>query len=423
MHAKYNIGFSGFGYMGTRLLEGFLNYHSELTGSSSQEKSFDIVGFRLRPPTLERIRKIYPDIIKAESYEAMFDGRHLDDVVIASPTEDHISQAKFAIERGTDIFLEKPISTDLAESRAFTEYVLSHESIVFIDYIEDALPISQLRDALIFGVLSTSYGLTPKSFIAIRTKDRENPDIEKNWRDFDNIAGRDSIHCLFKILKILHRTAGHSNELAILPNSIQAESKALVHPDPAFSKQISGQIIGEMNFGGDITARIYSSALAVKRRDFSIPSCFALSEQEQEEAKLQFISCMSRKGNPAAIMLNFISNTLDVSGLDAKPLELYMNTRGFTPDVSEIEIEGQTFRRYAFGDTEIETWVMRYYFGLKEVRNQRSVQDINEDISLCTVTAGYYTQLWAELLQSSADQEGKKIAPEYVKKDHLYLPR
>ena len=415
MSSKYTIGFAGFGYMGTRLLEGFLNYRRALT------EPFDVVGFRLRPPTLKRIRKLYPDIIKADSYEALFEGRHLDDVVIASPTERHIPQAKYAVVRGTDVFLEKPISTDLEEASTFVEYVLNHDSIVFIDYIEDALPISQVRDALLFGDLSPSYALTPKSFIAVRTKDREDPDIEKNWRDFDAIAGRDSIHCLFKILKIIDRTAGRSDERAILPISVEAESRDLTHPDPAFAKHISGQIVGEMHFDGDVAATIYTSALAVDRRGFSVPSCFAVSEEEEEEAKLQRISCVTREGVPVTLMLNFIANTLDVNGLDPTPLERYMTAQGFAPQRSEIEIEGQRFQRYTFGDIEIETWVMRTYFGLKALKSQRSVQDLNQDISLCTVTAGYYTQLWAALLQQSADEGGKRIVPEYVKEGHMYL--
>jgi len=415
MPSKYTIGFAGFGYMGTRLLEGFLNHRRALA------EPFDVVGFRLRPPTLKRIRKLYPGVIVADTYEALFEGRHLDDVVIASPTERHIPQAEYAVERGTDVFLEKPISTDLEEASDFVEYVLNHDSIVFIDYIEDALPISQVRDALLFGDLSPAYALTPKSFIAVRTKDRENPDAEKNWRDFDAIAGRDSIHCLFKILKIVDRTAGRSNERAILPTSVRAESRDLTHPDPAFSKHVSGQIVGELNFDGNIIAKIYTSALAVPRRDFSIPSCFALSEQEEEEAKLQRISCITREGAPVILMLNFIANTLDVNGLDPNPLERYMTAQDFAPQRSEIEIEGQRFQRYAFGDTEIETWVMRTYFGLKALKHRRSVQDLNQDISLCTVTAGYYTQLWAALLQKSADEGGKRIAPEYGKKGHVYL--
>ena len=415
MSEKYTIGFAGFGYMGSRLLEGFLNHRRVVTDP------FDVVGFRLRPPTLKRIRKLYPDIVKADSYEALFEGRHLDDVVIASPTERHIPQTKYAIERGTDVFLEKPISTDLEETRAFVEYVLNHNSIVFIDYIEDALPISQVRDALLFGDLSPSYRLTPTSFVAVRTKDRESPNIEKNWRDFDAIAGRDSIHCLFKILKILYRTTGRSNERAILPASVQAQSRDLVHPDPAFSKQVSGEIVGELSFEDDITARVLTSALAVARRGFSVPSCFTLSEEEEEEAKLQRISCVDREGAPVTLMLNFIANTLDVSGLDPNALERYMTAQGFSPQKREVVIEGQPFQRYAFGDTEIETWVMRTYFGLKALKKQRSVQALNQDISLSTVTAGYYTQLWAALLQRSADEGGKRIAPEYVKEGHVDL--
>ena len=412
MDETYTIGCAGFGYMGTRLLGGLLTYWEE------QRSPLEIVGFRLRKPTLERIRKLCPDIVKADSYEGIFEGRTVRDAILASPTEQHISQATFAIERGADVFLEKPISTDLDAARAFVEYVLARESIVFMDYIEDALPISQVRDEILFGSLSSAYRLRPKSFIAIRTKDRENPEMEKNWRDFDAIAGRDSIHCLFKILKILSRTTGQ--EANILPVSVRADSKDLVHPDPEFRKQISGQIVGEMRFPEEIAVHVYTSALAVERRGFALPSCFGVPESESEEVKLQHISCSDPHGREVALSLDFIGNTLDVSGLDLDALDAYLRARGFAPSASEIEVDGQRYRRYAFGEAEIDTSVMRHYFGLKRLKGERSVREINEDVSLCTVVAGYYTQLWSALLQRSADAGGAVLRPDYVRCGSVY---
>jgi len=414
MQEAYTIGCAGFGYMGTRLLGGLLTYWEE------QKSPLEVVGFRLRKPTLERIRKLCPDIVKAESYEEIFEGRTLRDAILASPTEQHIPQAMFAIEHGADVFLEKPISTDLDAARAFVEYVLSRNSIVFIDYIEDALPISQVRDEILFGSLRSAYRLRPTSFIAVRTKDRENPEMEKNWRDFDAIAGRDSIHCLFKILKILSKTTGQKEESNILPVYVRADSKDLVHPDPEFRKRISGQIVGEMRFPGEIAVHVYTSALAVERRGFAVPSCFGVPESESEEVKLQHISCSDPEGREVALSLDFIGNTLDVSGLDLDPLDVHLRARGFTPPTSEVEVDGRHYRRYAFGETEIDAWVMRYYFGLKRLKGERSIREINEDVSLCTVVAGYYTQLWSVLLQRSADGGGAALQSEYVRSGSVY---
>lgn len=413
MTEPYTIAFAGFGYMGLRLLEGFLEYRKEVQGS------FQITGFRLvRESTTKKVRAIYPDMIKADTYEDLFAGRTVSDVVIASPTEQHIPQATFAIEQGAGVFLEKPISTDLREAETFVDFVLDHNSIVFIDYIEDALPISQLRDALLFGELHEAVRLIPRSFIALRTKDRENPDIEKNWRDFDHIAGRDSIHCLFKILKILSKTS--DDEPVLLPRSVKAVSKELIHPDPAFPKRISGQIVGELAFDGDIRVQILTSALSEHRRGFTVPACLDLSQAEQEEAKVQHISCVDPDGKPAVLLLNFIRNTFDVWGVDTDVIEAYLKRRGFHPRTSEVEIEGKPFRRYVFGDTNIDTWVMRTYFGLKALKTHRSVRDINRDIALCTVTAGYYTQLWAELLQQSVDRGGRILHAAYVRRRNVY---
>lgn len=415
MQDSYTIGFAGFGYMGTRLLRGLLTCWRE------RESPPEIVGFRLRKPTLERIRRLCPDIIKADGYEEIFEGRTVRDLILASPTEQHIPQAEFAIEHGADVFLEKPISTDLDAARAFVEYVLARESIVFIDYIEDALPISIVRDEILFGALRSTYGLRPKSFLAVRTKDRENPCMEKNWRDFDSIAGRDSIHCLFKILKILSRTTGGREERNILPLYVRADSKDLTHPDPDFRKQISGQIVGEMRFSEEVTVHVYTSALAVARRGFEIPSCFGVPESESEEVKLQHISCSDPAGQEVALSLDFIGHTFDVAGLDTGPLDAYLRTAGFEPSKTNVEVDGQSYRRYAFGTTDIDTWVMRYYFGLKRLKGERPVQEINRDISLCTVVAGYYTQLWSELLQRSSDEGSAVLQPEYVRSGALYI--
>ena len=413
MSEKYTIGFAGFGYMGTRLLKGFLDCRSVVSGP------IEVVGFRRRPHLMEEIERRYPSIVKVDRYEKMFEGRRLSDIVIASPTELHIHQAKFAIERGTDIFLEKPISTDLEETRTFVEFALDHDAMVFIDYIEEGLPISKLRDAVLFGELSGVYGLVPTSFIAVRTKDREDPEVEKNWRDFDNIAGRDSIHCLVKILKTLVRTIGRGDERNMLPRSVQAKSKDLIHPDPAFSKKVSGEVLGEMTFDQGIVAKIYTSALAEDRRGFAVPSCFGVPESEQEEVKLQHITCANRREEATVLILDFINNTFDLAGADTAPIDQYLRSHRLSPQKREVEIEGTKLQRYCFGETEIETHVMDYYFGLKELKKQRRAQDLNQDISLCTLTAGYYTQLCAELLQQSADLGGEIRFPQYSRHGHL----
>ena len=73
----------------------------------------------------EQVSEKAPDVKKYTDYRKMFDevGGDLDAVFVATPDHTHAHAAMMAIERGMGVYVEKPMTRSIYESRALTEAV------------------------------------------------------------------------------------------------------------------------------------------------------------------------------------------------------------------------------------------------------------------------------------------------------------
>ncbi|MCS7462975.1 Gfo/Idh/MocA family oxidoreductase [Paenibacillus doosanensis] len=118
------VGIIGFGKMG--MLHGAL-LHSienvELVAITDTSK-FVLNGFK----------SLFPNIRVFTSYEKMIDSCDLHAVIIATPSFNHVSIAKYALERGLDLFIEKPLSNTLKDCKELLQLAQNRNAVVMIGF-------------------------------------------------------------------------------------------------------------------------------------------------------------------------------------------------------------------------------------------------------------------------------------------------
>jgi scyllo-inositol 2-dehydrogenase (NADP+) len=108
------------------------------------------------------ILKKYTGVETYGSYEEMIDKARLDAVLVATPTATHFPCAKYALEHGLHLFVEKPLTLSPAQSRALSELALQRKRVNqvgfhnrFIGTFQEA---RRLARAGVLGTLSNIHG-------------------------------------------------------------------------------------------------------------------------------------------------------------------------------------------------------------------------------------------------------------------------
>lgn len=102
-------------------------------------------------------KEVNPDIDLYDNHEAMLaDG--YDAVAIATPAHTHFAIAKSAMEAGCDVFIEKPMTLDPAESEALVALGKEHGKIVMVGHLLLYQPaIAYVKEALERGDIGKVY--------------------------------------------------------------------------------------------------------------------------------------------------------------------------------------------------------------------------------------------------------------------------
>jgi len=103
------LGIIGAGIMGERLLRAAQDQPTNVVHVSGIWDS--------APAALDRIGAAVPGVPRAASAEAVIEGAEC--VYVATPPGTHLHYARMAMAAGRAVFLEKPLSADLADSRRF----------------------------------------------------------------------------------------------------------------------------------------------------------------------------------------------------------------------------------------------------------------------------------------------------------------
>jgi predicted dehydrogenase len=109
MATPVRLGILGFGIMGERLLRAAL---AQDPGVIRPAGVWDPA-----PEAVARLATIVPDVPMLPDPAAVLEA--CDCLYIASPPASHIAHAQAALDAGRAVFLEKPLSSDLLQSRAF----------------------------------------------------------------------------------------------------------------------------------------------------------------------------------------------------------------------------------------------------------------------------------------------------------------
>ncbi len=80
------------------------------------------------------LKKNYPNIEAAESYDDILNNPNIDAVVIATPIETHFELARRALESGKHTFVEKPITAIPAQAEKLVSLAKKNKLILFVGH-------------------------------------------------------------------------------------------------------------------------------------------------------------------------------------------------------------------------------------------------------------------------------------------------
>ena len=102
-----NIGVIGYGYWGPNIVRNF----SSIEGAEVRSIC------DMNEQSLNRARKMYPNIPATQNCEEVLNATNIDAVAVITPVSTHYELAKRALENGKHVFVEKPFTATIAHSR------------------------------------------------------------------------------------------------------------------------------------------------------------------------------------------------------------------------------------------------------------------------------------------------------------------
>jgi predicted dehydrogenase len=111
---------AGYGYWGKNLARNFSN---ELSAICEKEKSL-----------LSIAKNLYPHVDAYDNYEQALEHPGIKAVLIATKTKDHLPMARLALEKGYDVWIEKPVCQDINEIKELIKISEQNNKIIFVDH-------------------------------------------------------------------------------------------------------------------------------------------------------------------------------------------------------------------------------------------------------------------------------------------------
>ena len=118
------VGVAGCGYWGPNLVRNF----QILEGCAVQAVC------DLDPARVEAVRRLYPTIRAARSFEDLVGDPAVDAVAICTPVQTHFPLARAALEAGKHVLVEKPLTDSSASARALVELAEQRGRILQVDH-------------------------------------------------------------------------------------------------------------------------------------------------------------------------------------------------------------------------------------------------------------------------------------------------
>lgn len=115
----------GYGYWGPNLVRTFLELPDVSVVAVADRDRSRLDHIRLRHPQIERVTVDYRELLEMG----------LDAVVVSTPPETHFEIVHAALDRGLDVFAEKPLATDVGRALRLVELAEARERILMVGHI------------------------------------------------------------------------------------------------------------------------------------------------------------------------------------------------------------------------------------------------------------------------------------------------
>lgn len=118
------VGVAGCGYWGPKLVRNF-----QTLDGCEVRRICDLDAQRV-----EAVRKVYPTIGAAESFEELLADPEVDAVVICTPVHTHFPLARAALEAGKHVLVEKPLTGSVATAETLVELAEARGLVLQVDH-------------------------------------------------------------------------------------------------------------------------------------------------------------------------------------------------------------------------------------------------------------------------------------------------
>jgi predicted dehydrogenase len=107
---------------------------------------------------LDQAARQYPGTTLTRNYQELLDDKELQAVVIATTAPVHFPLAKQALLAGKDVYVEKPLTLDVAHAEELTRLAGEHKRILMVGHLLEYHPVvNRLKDMIRNGELGQVY--------------------------------------------------------------------------------------------------------------------------------------------------------------------------------------------------------------------------------------------------------------------------
>ena len=141
---RVQLAVIGCGYWGPNLVRTFSEMRTAAVAAVADLDRVRLDEIGMRHPHIETLVEDYTELL----------GRDLDAAVVCTPPETHHEIVRACLERGLDVFVEKPLATSTADAQDLVDAAKDHGRILMVGHIGAYHPaVSALRDMVRHGAL------------------------------------------------------------------------------------------------------------------------------------------------------------------------------------------------------------------------------------------------------------------------------